>query len=130
MDSHLIFLYHIFPGHWIGRDVPIPWPPRSPDNKPLHLGRGGYVKERALLKTGHDVEELKTRLWVVVEDITPATLRSTWREIEFTFISCAQTIKSIWKLFSSIIFCNKVRLKFAIQINSSQFLMLNGCLTV
>jgi len=29
------FLVATFPNRWIGRDGPIPWPPRSPDITPL-----------------------------------------------------------------------------------------------
>jgi hypothetical protein len=31
------FLDIHFPGHWVGRDGPIPWPPRSPDITALHF---------------------------------------------------------------------------------------------
>ena len=33
-----------FPGRWIGRDGPTPWPPRSPDLTPLDFFLWGYVK--------------------------------------------------------------------------------------
>jgi len=36
------FLDAIFPNRWIGRDVPTPWPPRSPDIAPLDFFLWGY----------------------------------------------------------------------------------------
>ncbi|GFG36095.1 hypothetical protein Cfor_03668 [Coptotermes formosanus] len=35
-----------FPGRWIGRAAPIPWPPRSPDLTPLDFFLWGIVKDR------------------------------------------------------------------------------------
>ena len=39
------FLKDTFPERWIGRDGPIPWPPRSPDITPLDVSLWGYVKD-------------------------------------------------------------------------------------
>jgi len=33
-----------FPDAWIGRDGPIPWPPRSPDLSPLDFFLWRYIK--------------------------------------------------------------------------------------
>ena len=33
----------VFPGRWIGRGGPIPWPARSPDLNPLHYFLWGYL---------------------------------------------------------------------------------------
>ncbi|PNE09498.1 hypothetical protein B7P43_G00003, partial [Cryptotermes secundus] len=38
------FLDRTFPGRWISRDSPIPWPPHSPDITPLDFFLWGYVK--------------------------------------------------------------------------------------
>jgi hypothetical protein len=38
------FLDRTFPGRWIGRDGPMPWPPRSSDITPLDFFLWGYVK--------------------------------------------------------------------------------------
>jgi hypothetical protein len=35
-----------FPGRWIGRTGPIPWPPRSPDLTPPDFFLWGYVKDK------------------------------------------------------------------------------------
>jgi hypothetical protein len=37
-------LERAFLGRWIGRDGPVPWPPRSPDITPLAFFLWGYVK--------------------------------------------------------------------------------------
>ena len=34
----------VFPGRWIGRGGPIPWPTRSPDLNPLHYFLWEYLK--------------------------------------------------------------------------------------
>ena len=39
------FLDETFSDLWIGRDGPIPWPPRSPDITPLDFLLWGYVKD-------------------------------------------------------------------------------------
>ena len=37
-----------FPGRWIGREGPIPWPPRSPDITPHDFFLWGFVKDNVL----------------------------------------------------------------------------------
>jgi hypothetical protein len=44
VTQNVLFGMH-FPGHWVGRDGPIPWSPRSPDIKPLDFFLWGYVKD-------------------------------------------------------------------------------------
>jgi hypothetical protein len=39
------FLDMHFPGRWVGRDGPTPWPPRSPEITSLDLFLWGYVKD-------------------------------------------------------------------------------------
>ncbi|KAG8296099.1 hypothetical protein J6590_065086 [Homalodisca vitripennis] len=38
------YLNDTFPGRWIGRDGPIPWPPRSPDITPLDFFCGAMSR--------------------------------------------------------------------------------------
>lgn len=78
-----VYLNNTFPGRWIGRDGPIPWPPRSPDITPLDFFLWGYVKDRVFAKKVQDIEELKNRVREVIGSITPAMLRKTWCEVEF-----------------------------------------------
>lgn len=39
------FLGETFPNRWIGRDGPVPWPPRSTYIKSLDLLLRGYIKD-------------------------------------------------------------------------------------
>ena len=41
-----------FPDAWIGRNGPIPWPPRSPDLSPLEFFLWGYIKNIVLSYSG------------------------------------------------------------------------------
>jgi hypothetical protein len=53
LDVHL-------PGSWVGRDVPIPWPPRSPDvTPPLDFFLWGYVKDIVNKTPVTSLDELK-----------------------------------------------------------------------
>jgi hypothetical protein len=55
------FLNRTFPGRWIGRDGPKPWPPRSPDITPLDFFRWGYVKSNVFRTPVNGLDDLKTR---------------------------------------------------------------------
>jgi hypothetical protein len=45
VHTHIVreFLDMHFPGRWVGRDEPNPWPPRSPGITPLDFFLWGYV---------------------------------------------------------------------------------------
>ncbi|XP_066582721.1 uncharacterized protein [Prorops nasuta] len=66
-------LHRKFPGKWIGRGGPIPWPARSPDLNPLDFFFWVALKEKVY--TGRhlmrDQEELAARLNVAITEITP-----------------------------------------------------------
>jgi hypothetical protein len=52
-----------FPGQWIGRAVPIAWPPRSPDLTPLDFFLWGFVKDRVFVPfSPANLAELRTRI--------------------------------------------------------------------
>ncbi|KAI5731573.1 hypothetical protein M8J77_012532 [Diaphorina citri] len=38
-------LDQFFPGNWIGRGGPIPWPARSPDKNPIDYCVWGFIKD-------------------------------------------------------------------------------------
>ena len=48
-----------FPERWVGRDGPIPWPPRSPDITPLDFFVWGYVKGIVYQTKVRDVSDLQ-----------------------------------------------------------------------
>lgn len=77
------YLNETFPNRWIGRDGPIPWPPRSPDITPLDFFFWGYVKDQVYSTRVDSIEHLKERIRNAIRSVTVDMLHSTWREIEF-----------------------------------------------
>ena len=77
------FLDEKFPGRWVGRDGPIPWPPRSPDLTPLDFFLWGFVKDQVYRTKVTDLQDLKTRIRNAFELVTVELLERTWREIEY-----------------------------------------------
>ena len=71
----------VFPGRWIGRDGPTPWPPRSPDLTPLDFFLWGYVKTQVFETEVQNIEQLKERISDAVASVIPAMLTNTWSEI-------------------------------------------------
>ncbi|XP_066596254.1 histone-lysine N-methyltransferase SETMAR-like [Prorops nasuta] len=67
-----------FPGKWIGRGGPIPWPARSPDLNPLDFFFWRALKEKVYTERQlmHDQEELAARLDVAITEITPDVVAS------------------------------------------------------
>lgn len=57
-----IWLNHNFPGRWIGRGGPIPWPPRSPDLNPLDFYFWGCMKALVYATEVNTREELLQRI--------------------------------------------------------------------
>lgn len=56
------YLNNVFPNAWIGRDGPIPWPPRSPDLTPLDFYIWGRAKELVYATEVNTREELIRRI--------------------------------------------------------------------
>jgi len=77
------FLDATFRNRWIGRDGPIPWPPRSPDITPLDFFLWGYVKDKVFSTPVPDVTNLKARIRDTFATITEDVLGNTWREIDY-----------------------------------------------
>jgi len=77
------FLDAIFPNRWIGRDGPIPWPPRSPDITPLDFFLWGYVKDKVFCTPVPDNTNLKARITDALATITEHVLENTWREYDY-----------------------------------------------
>jgi hypothetical protein len=55
-------LNRTFPGTWIGRDGPMPWPTRSPDITPLDFFLWGYVKSNVFRAPVNGLDDLKSRI--------------------------------------------------------------------
>jgi hypothetical protein len=80
-----------FPGRWIGRDGPTPWPLRSPDIKPpLDFFMRGYFKDIVYMNPVTSLDELKLRIVAAIKTVTPQMLENIWRETEYRLdILCA-----------------------------------------
>ncbi|KAK3878424.1 hypothetical protein Pcinc_017008 [Petrolisthes cinctipes] len=52
------YLHQEFPGRWIDRGGPYPWPARSPDLTPLDFHHWGYMKSLVYKKKVNSREEL------------------------------------------------------------------------
>ena len=63
------YLDHTFPGRWIGRSGPLPWPPHSPDLTPRDFWLWGMVKQRVYSRKIRDINDLKDRIRTVVSSI-------------------------------------------------------------
>jgi hypothetical protein len=61
-----------FPGRWVGRDGPIPWPTRSPDIRPLDYFLWGYVKYIIYKTSVTSLDELKLRSVAAIETVNTA----------------------------------------------------------
>jgi hypothetical protein len=68
-----VCLDRTFPGTWIGRDGPMPWPPISPDITPLDFFLWGYVKSNVF----------RTPVNGPYPDIPADMLHRTWQELEY-----------------------------------------------
>lgn len=77
------FLNQTYPDRWIGRDGPIPWPPRSPDITPLDFFLWGYVKDIVYRTKIRDISDLKQKITDAIATIDEAMLQRTWQEIEY-----------------------------------------------
>jgi hypothetical protein len=58
----------------VGRDGPIPWPPRSPDVTPLDFFLWRYVKDIVYKTPVTSLDELKLRIVAAIETVTPQML--------------------------------------------------------
>lgn len=68
-----------FPGSWIGRGGPYPWPARSPDLNPLDFFLWGHLKSVVYRTQPADLEVLKQRIRTGIAAITPQQLRNVSR---------------------------------------------------
>ena len=67
----------------MGRDGPIPWPPRSPDITPLDFFLWGYVKDIVYRTKVRDINDLQHRIIQVINAVTINMFARTWQEIEY-----------------------------------------------
>ena len=55
-----------FPGRWIGRIGPIPWPPRSLNITPLDFFLLGFVKDNVYRRRMSNIDDLKSRITAAI----------------------------------------------------------------
>ena len=82
------FLNQSLPNKWIGRASDedaalIHWPPRSPDLTPLDFYLWGFIKTKIYTSPmPKNLTQLRQRIKSVIEEITPATLKRVWGNLE------------------------------------------------
>jgi hypothetical protein len=86
-----------FSGRWVGRDGPIPLPPRPSDITPLNFFLWGYVKDIVYKTPVISLDELKLRIVAVIERVTQQMLKKSWREYSL-FLTCHESLTFFIKL--------------------------------
>jgi len=74
--------------HWIGREKPVPWPPRSPDLNPLDFFFWVYSKNIVYENAPITRLDMMNRIKRVCEGITPEILRSVLKNFESRLRLC------------------------------------------
>lgn len=84
------YLNHQFPGHWIGRGGPHPWPPRSPDLSPLDYCIWGWMKDIVYKTKVNSRDELIARIMDSAVQIqgSPEKLRNATKAIHKRAAKC------------------------------------------
>lgn len=78
-----------FQGKWIGRNSPfVAWPPRSPDLTPLDFFLWGAIKNKVYKTRPRTLEELKTRIKQVCEQMSQQELRKVCLRIRKIYEKC------------------------------------------
>ena len=72
-------LNETFPGAWIGRGGPIPWPPRSPDLSPLDFFLWGYIKNIVCAEKIRNIQHLQERITSAIETVTRDMIQKSGR---------------------------------------------------
>ncbi|KAJ8948322.1 hypothetical protein NQ318_019306 [Aromia moschata] len=79
-----------FNEHWIGRDGPILWPPRSPDVKISDFYLRGRLKQIVYREPlENDEEQLKTRIQNAVKSLSIEEIRNSFNEFRARIEICA-----------------------------------------
>ncbi|KAJ8963208.1 hypothetical protein NQ318_018674 [Aromia moschata] len=80
-----------FNEHWIGRDDPILWPPRSPDLTILDFYIWGCLKQTVYREPlENDEEQLKTRIQNAVKSLSIEEIRNSFNEFRARIEICAE----------------------------------------
>ena len=71
-----------YPDGWIGRGGKISWPPRSPDLTPCDFFLWGYIKSKLYSTPVRSIEELKTRIRLIIAEIPTTMIENVWKNLE------------------------------------------------
>ena len=69
----------VFPGRWIGRGSPIPWPARSPDLSPLYYFLWGYLKSLVFetpVETGIELVARIVAVYYIIQNTSGIFVKS------------------------------------------------------
>jgi hypothetical protein len=91
IDEVRTYFTYMMHGGWFGKGIPIAWPLRSPDLKPLDCRHSiPYVKNLVYLVKNHELQQLKAHTWNAVPAVTYNIHQNMWTEFEyFLDIRCA-----------------------------------------
>lgn len=84
------YLDQIFADRWIGRRGTIEWPARSPDLTPLDFFLWGYLKNRVYVNRPHNIEELKERIRLEINNIPANMLTNCLQNCVQRFYYCQE----------------------------------------
>jgi hypothetical protein len=85
------FLNEFKPNKWIGNHGPVHWPARSPDLTPMDFSIWGHLKDLVYVNTPINVEDLKTRIRLACNKITPRKLKNIQKRVIANAISCLRS---------------------------------------
>lgn len=84
------FLREEFPGRVIGRDLDIPWPPRSPDLTPCDFFLWGFLKQGVFARKPRDLTDLKNKIIEAKKDVTTEMIEYVLAEFKYRLEQCIQ----------------------------------------
>lgn len=82
------WLHEHYPGRWIGRGGPVPWPPRSPDLTPLDFFLWGYMKIEVYKTPAESREDLINKINNAAAQVTPNMLERVLSNVQKRAEAC------------------------------------------
>jgi hypothetical protein len=74
----------------MGREGPIPWPPRSPDLTPCDYILWGYVKQKLYLTRPLTADDLRDRIREAFASINPNMMRNVINDFQVRLEMCIE----------------------------------------
>lgn len=82
------FLDANFPGRWIGRDGPVPWPAKSPCLNPLDFFGGGLIKNKGYEAEPRSKVDLQRKIICACRAIEPWMLKRVVASVHDRLLMC------------------------------------------